>query len=244
MKSRIENKLNRYLMSLVASIESFLLNCDSSITTNSGFVVQQRQGGEYVANLKDPIIMTNVPYRSDGKKKQRKLHIFITGRFTIKVTNGKYILDSYGTHVSYCRDDISSIDLIPMDAFHFDMDASKTLSHPVFHVQRKPKIISKDVNVTSFSVSDDEVSKIKCLQNMRIATPQFDLFSLLPMILADHLLLNDDKDHCNLFEKIISKTVESSPIKVDFSTRENISQCFVENSLHMGRWYQASQDTA
>jgi len=243
MQGKIENKFNRYLRNLLTEVDVFLKNSEngSEIGIWPQFSVNLKQDDIYELKLTEPLLLSQMPYwprkNKNKNNNKRNLQIFIDGIIEIKICNkNTYELYKYGTRISYCKTVLNNEMLEPMDGYHYDMVTESELAHPIFHVQRNPEIINKVLKNTSFKVDENKINLEQFILNNRIATPQYDFLSLIPMVLADHGLTKNN-DNLDSFMRIIKQTTEEHPACVNLIDRGTIKDCFKNQSLINGYWY-------
>lgn len=237
MSQKHLNEIQTYWLSLKQLMEVLLNRYPMNMHVPSVFVTSGKKENELLIKLEHPIIFENMPYKHNAHK---KLIIYLDGECHIKFNNSNGIhLKSYITKIAYFEPpDVTSDIIMHIDGFHYDMAEQVQSAHPVFHVQRNPNILDSKINEDTYSKFklNNENRVMNYISNIRIATPQADIFSILPMILADHAV-STGIEHQKQFMELIELTTKKNPLEVNFDDTRNIHNCCSCTELRLGYWY-------
>lgn len=178
----------------------------------------QKQAQSIQVKLPYSICIYGIPMKLNSKNSD-KIAIFIDGDFELE-QNKEENLRRVKSSIAYYKvvgKKASSLNLL--DAYHFDFyDASPIghAPHPVFHAQRnirfteaEPrfadalKIAPAFKDVTLEPIKESDKTKLFQLGNLRIPTPQMDIFNLGAVVAADQLVGHDSDSRWQRFQKLL-----------------------------------------
>ncbi len=189
-------------------------------------------GQGFRASMCSPLLMKMLPYRHASKN---IMHVVIHGGFDFdRDANSTIELLSYRTQIRYLKPERLSEPLCvkSIDGYHFDMGATLSRGHPVFHAQRDGTVL-KDEIVQYFQVEDDQHDP--AFRQARIPTPQIDFVSALIMVIADHLVC-DQKSEKDFFDLVV-KVRRAVPLKVNLNNQAQLIKCIEEKEMLLDHWY-------
>lgn len=170
---------------------------------------------------------SKLPFRHGGKQ---NLCVLVNGKIKFRSEGKQLILCHYMTEVSYLlikNFNNPRFSLVPISGFHFDFEGAKN-NHPVFHVQHKKRTYERFLSEsTEFGISaevGEELLREPSHGSIRIPTTQMDPFSVVVMIIADHIISQSEyaefKEFTAEMEKhipLMSFTGCSAPLVEDAS---------------------------
>ena len=188
------------------------------------------------AEMSNPVILWNWPYRGSSKRLARKFHIVIYGRFSCRTgAEGEIELLSYGTQIGYFMPKKCSEPriVIPIDGYHFDMEQITQRAHPVFHVQRNEKVLCEKLGSVDLTLDGDPPDR--ALRHIRFPTPQIDLVSALIMVIADHIVCDEETE--NGFFDLVQKARDLMPLKANLQRQARLKRCISQQEMLLDHWY-------
>lgn len=158
------------------------------------------EGGRATFELKEPIVITQVPQKSASSKKKHHA-IFILGKFVFDRVNDAtppVLINASASITIYnvARTNDNEISAEMFEAVHFDMEDASAQKpfHPIFHAQRgsdnrlNPEALTPALargwRIRNEGVTIEDV-QVPGTPYLRLPTPQLDLFSVLTMLIAD-----------------------------------------------------------
>ena len=152
MSQKHYNEIQSYWNKLTQLVDLLLLNSYSMSTKIPRVLIAPIEGDEnnFSIKLECPIIFENIPYKHSTNQ---RLIIYLDGKCDIKINDaGGIHLKSYVTKIAYFDPpDASSETIMHVDGFHYDMEEKVQSAHPVFHVQRNPKVLDSTINADILS---------------------------------------------------------------------------------------------
>lgn len=233
--SKVEAELTKGWHNIQMAISTFIRATNRSYSIqNWPKIIVTAANDDFCAALERPILLRNWPYRSCSNKK--KFHIAIDGTFTCqRHQQHKIELLSYYTWIAYFqpRSMTNNKNVIPIDGYHFDMAASIQRTHPVFHVQRNEKVLIDKLD--SLDLNLEEQPPNSTLHHVHLPTPQVDIYSALIMIIADHIVCDQQSE--KEFFILTEKARKHIPLKANLDSQAHLNQCIENEDLLLHHWY-------
>jgi len=202
-----------------------------------------------------PICMYGIPMKLNSKNSE-KIAIFIDGDFELEQNKEENLRRVKSSIAYYKVTGKSTFKLSLLDAYHFDFyDSSPNghAPHPVFHAQRDIRLgeaetrftealqsapVSEGVTLTR--TKDSDKAKMFQLGNLRIPTPQMDIFNLGAVVAADQLVGHDSDSRWGHFQKLLEiihgKNGDAHLIKVP---DQHNAKIYVRPRKNVADWYLA-----
>ncbi|PCJ88331.1 MAG: hypothetical protein COA54_03435 [Thiotrichaceae bacterium] len=229
IRSVIRNAWNKLIQQ-----SSLLLEGSASNLSGTDIKFEVCDEGLFVVKTASLIKITRMPRQHNNNSKRINVYIRGTIYFTVNDDN-LILLHKYATEIAYIDTRIQSSGVYSnIEGLHYDMISEPQLAHPHFHVQRKPGLLNEPIeNETPHKL--DNPDKTLHISNIRISTPQVDFFSILPIILADHIV-SENNGNKEKFEELLKYSVANNPFKVD-KALSIFSTCLEEQNLNVANWY-------
>ncbi|MBD3668367.1 MAG: hypothetical protein HUJ16_10425 [Kangiella sp.] len=199
--------------------------------------------GNSAFKLSQPIELINVPLRGNGRKK-RFLYIFISCQGE-KQDEG---ITRYTTRVSYAQPKAMAepklINLVK--GMHYDFCTVGQTLHPIYHMQHDIETLREHISGDgNFEIVNDEyINQYKSMSNirgLRIPTSHVDVFSILLMILSDHIIDSDDDSRVKKYRELLEFTSTELPVKTLINKESGLLEASLLNDSnhnhHSLNWY-------
>ncbi len=196
------------------------------------------EGDALRVDLNNPVALKNWPYKASSSKK--KCHILIDGNFTCRIGKDENIeLLSYCTRIGYFT--LKSIEeprfVAAIDGYHFDMEPDTQRAHPVFHAQRHEKVLINKLNEVGLELYEDPPEST--LHHVHLPTPQIDLVSALIMVIADHIVCDEETE--NGFFDLARRARDLMPLKANLERQARLERCIRQQEMLLDHWYAPTQ---
>lgn len=213
---------------------SSLLEGVSSDLSSTDITFDDDGEGQFIVKSRSLITITRMPRQHNNSSKRINVYIKGTILFTVSEEDS-ILLHNYATEIAYVNapsepgGEHSNI-----DGLRYDMISKPQLAHPHFHVQRKPGLLNENIEQETPNKIDIPDKKLH-ISNIRISTPQVDFFSVLPIILADHII-SENNGNKKGFEDLLEYSVMNNPFKVD-PDLSIFTACFDKRNINVANWY-------